>query len=243
MIIKYDQVITRTKDIIDREQTSVYDKSLKKYIDEGARHLRAVGPNGCFIVSCCEIPIECGRAKLDNFFEEFVAARFPTGCMCGSTSEDGTLESVLDTQTGNRCGCVDWYVSKEVLTNFKGEGVSCSGLTNLFNIQGGQMIFPPSITATSVVVWCKRKNVDENGLMILNEDWEYALAHYAATMHMEKYFKEYPPAMAARANRRWNAGCNKIRGAGKVAQFKLTKQAITQIVNSILYDKWSVGIF
>lgn len=247
MIVGIEQVITRTKFRL-RLSNGENDSYLEKLIDEGARHL---GSMNAYKVSCAELDIECTRAQLPPFFEEFIAGRFPSGggCSCGCTGvtiTNGQPEPTsLNVLNNNGCSCPVWYVNPNVMTNWSGSGGRRGNFGQYFDIDiANQVIqFPSTITATQVKIWYKSANVDDNGLMVINEFWERGLSAYAAMQFGTDYPERYLPEQRARWSAEWVAQRNKIVSKEVKDRFRLDKGAIQNIMNAIVINKFVVGAY
>lgn len=240
MIASIEQVLARTKGRLRLMDSTLHDAYLQVLINEGATHIKSIDQ---YIVTCATLDIDCYRAELPDFFEEFVAATFPDGgcaCGCGPTITPGQIGTTWE---GSTCGCSVWFVSNALLSNWGGAGTSCSFYGNVFNIQGNQLLLPSTTTATTVKVWYRSKNVDCNGLMVLNEDWERGLSAYAATQFATDYVEKYTPEQRAIWSAEWKAQKSQIRGSAQRKRFILDKHAIMNIMNAIIWNNSATGIY
>lgn len=241
MIVSTEQVITRTKRRLRLNNTE-NDAYLEKLIDEGARSLKS---EDSYTVKCEEIDIDdCHRAKVPSFFEEFLGGRFnDSGCSgcCSTYGTTITEPGSIDTVYRPPCGCPVWFVASWLVNGWNGTG-TCGYYGNFFNIEGGYIIFPSSITATSIKLTYKTKNVDESGIMIINEDWERGISAYAASQFAVDYIESYTPEQRRIWSDEWKAQKQSIRSVSQFKRFKLDKQAIWQITNAIIWNGRLTGV-
>jgi hypothetical protein len=188
MRISIDSVIDNAKFLLGLRDTTYADADLERLIDEGARHL---GRIGVFVISCETLDIDCAKAALPG---ELICFSFPdttcTGC-CNATFDPATESNPF-----NSCGCYQYYTAnRSVLTEFCGMNVSC-GLMGGFGYseQGGYLVFPSNITATTVKVWTRGKETDDDGIMVLDDMDERGVAAYAAYKYASagQNYKMYP---------------------------------------------------
>lgn len=233
MVISTEQVLTSAKFRLRLSETTIADAYLEKLINEGAMHLGALRT---YSVQCKELTIDCYKAKLPDYFEQFLAAQFPSGtcsCGCGCNDDPDTL-----TISG---GCPVWYVNRDVLTNFNGTG--CSYYANFFDINAGYIVLPSTTTATHIKVWYQSLNVDDDGLMIIDSQWERGLSAYAAFQYAVVYQESYSPEQRSSWSAEWKAQKGYNIGRDNIKRFELDKHAICQLMNSILSNTSIAGVY
>lgn len=245
MIVSIEQVINRTKNRL-RLRNTENDPYLEKLINEGCGHLGAWRTQD---VSCETLKIDCFKAKLPDFYKEFLAAQFPIGtCSCGCNSCEGLTgdalaEAVLSTGCGCNNGCPVWYVHSGVLTNFAGRGAPCGIYTNFFNIDGGYVVLPSTTTATEVKIWFRGMNVDSQGIMVIYEEWERGLSAYAASQFAVDYQELYTPEQRRAWSNEWNAQKAKQVGSDHIDRFNLDSNYIMRLMHSIIVNTEIQGVY
>ena len=217
MKISSESVITRTKFRLGLQDSTLYDAYIEKLIYEAARHLDAVSS---YIISCTELEIDCHRAKLPDDFTQMICVKTvsPSGsCTCSSTYDPETDPS--PNGVSSACTCGSYYIAdRGVLTEFCNMGYNGSWYGNVFDTQNGYFILPENNPATSVRIWYRGLNVDEDGLMILDDFQERGLSAYAAYQFANSgsNYKAYDRGQVRLWQAEATAQINKIRG--KAAQ-------------------------
>jgi hypothetical protein len=239
MNIKVEQVMTRTKLRLGLMDSTMADAYLEKLIDEAARHLDALST---YVVTCETLDIVCSKAELPENIrsnKDVICMRFNegnSGCSCQTSTSDGdTIENI----NNSFCGCGYWYVpDRNVLTNFCGQGANAQWCGNIFDINGGYIQFPTTLTATQVTIWYRAYNMDDGGLMIVNEKQERALSAYAAYEYAMsgQNIKSYTPYQISNWQKTWVAQKNWLRGSDVVDDHKLHKAEFSAIARAILLN-------
>lgn len=239
MKVCIDSVIDATKFRLGLRDTSLADADLERLINEGAMHLDA---NETYIVSCETLDVDCHKAKLPEGFLELICIK-PEGDSCsGSCGCNYNFNPVTDQNPTNIvCNCSTYYtIDRNVLTEFCGQGYNCGSGMNVFDVQNGYLVFSSSFTATSVKIWFRSYNMDENGLMVLDEYWQRGLSAYAAYQYAMSGMnaKMYPQAQMW--YREWVAQLNKIRGKSAQRDHRQHKGIFAAIARAILINPASV---
>lgn len=217
MKISSESVITRTKFRLGLQDSTLYDGYIEKLIYEAARHLDAVSS---YIISCETLVVECHRAKLPDNFVEMVCVKMvnpSTGCTCNTVYDPATDPSPNGVNNGCTCGTY-FIADRGVLTEFCGMGYNGTWYGNTFDTQGGNLVLPDTITVDEIQIWYRGLNVDEDGLMILDDFQERGLSAYAAYQFANSgsNYKAYDGTQRRMWLAEANAQINKIRG--KAAQ-------------------------
>jgi hypothetical protein len=239
MKVCIDSVIDSAKFRLGLRDTSMADLDLERLINEGAMHLDAIET---YVISCETLEVECSKAKLPDGFLELICIQ-PEGDGCnGSCGCNYNFNPVTDQNpTDIICNCTNYYaIDRNVLTEFCGMGYNCGGNSNVFDIQNGYLVFSSNFTPTSVKIWFRSYNMDENGLMVLDEYWQRGLSAYAAYQYAMsgQNFKLYP--QAAQWQREWTAQLNKIRGKSAQRDHRQHKGLFSAIARAILINPVSV---
>ncbi len=245
MKISIDSVIDAAKFRLGLRDSTYPDADLERLIDEGARHMNKISN---FIISCETLDIDCAKAKLPDNCSEVICFSFPEGSGCSGCcnfSFDPATESNPYPPTTN-CGCFQYYVrNRNVLTEFCNNGASACGW-NLgadfgFDTQNGYLIFPSSVTATSVKLWFRGTNIDEFGIMVLGDMDERGLSAYAAYMYASagQNIKAYQPQQVRDWKQEWIAQKN-MRIAQDFSQdAKAHANVFGAICRGILINPWN----
>lgn len=249
MIIEITRITDLAKIHLGLEGTTKADPSLKTFINQGATKLTATDS---YVIACTELEIDCGKAKLPDYFEELKCFQFDDGCSCsgacscteiGNTGSFSTIGNDTSNPTSCGCGiCPQWYImDSAIFSNFCGTGSSCGFGRNVVDVQGGYLYFSSQITATTVKIWYKTLNVDENGVMIFTEEQEEGLACYAAFWYANKYANTVPPmyntVQMGNWQRQYLAQFNNLNGKRVLREMKKYKYQIQSILNAILIDR------
>ena len=239
MKVCIDSVIDATKFRLGLRDTTLADADLERLINEGAMHLGAMET---YIISCETLEVDCSKALLPDGFLELICIK-PEGDSCsGSCGCNYNFDPVTDQNpTSIVCNCSTYYtIDRSVLTEFCGMGYNCGSGMNVFDIQNGYLVFSSSFTATSVKIWFRSYNMDEDGLMVLDEYWQRGLSAYAAYQYAMSGMnaKMYPQAQMW--YREWVAQLNKIRGKSAQRDHRQHKGLFAEIARAILINPASV---
>lgn len=239
MKVCIDSVIDSAKFRLGLRDTSMADLDLERLINEGAMHIDA---KETYVISCETLEVDCHRAKLPDGFLELICIK-PEGDGCnGSCGCNINFDPVTDQNPSSIvCSCSNYYsIDRNVLTEFCGMGYDCGSGLNVFDIQNGYLVFSSSFSATSVKIWFRGYNMDENGLMVLDEYWQRGLSAYAAYQYAMsgQNFKLYPQAQMWQ--REWTAQLNKIRGKSAQRDHRQHKGLFSAIARAILINPTSV---
>lgn len=243
MTIDIEQVINYSKLLLSLNNTE-NDAVLEKFINVGARSLRTYDN---YIVTTTELEIDdCHKAKLPSGFVEFLGARFTDSCSgcCGGTygttiTEPGSIDTVYRPP----CACPIVFLPASYTALWNENNGSCGTYGNYFTIEGDYIFFPSSVTSTKITICYRTLNIDGDGIMILNEDWERGLGAYAAYMYASVHFTIYPRDIRRQWQQEWVAQKMESRGLAQVKRSKLNKRAIWRIMNTLLWDGSLTGVY
>lgn len=233
MIVSSTQIVTRAKMRLRLMETSEHDLEILKLIEEGARGLNA---SSTYKISCHEAEIDCNKAKLPDCYEslEYFCVN---GCCGNCTSPPETIPP-----TPVVCSCPSvFYFSKSALINSGCDDNSCGWYGNYFYIQNGYIYFSSTVTATSLKIWYVGFNVDENGLMVINEECERGLSAYAAFQFASSRPEAYQSQIGL-WNAEWVAQKRYINGKKIIREFKLQKADISLLVNATMAQNRRAGL-
>lgn len=227
MQISIESVITRAKRRLGLMDTTLADSELEALIHECARHFDAVNS---YVVTCATVDVDCDKAPL------------PDNC-----SEVLCIQPVSQTEctdcTGCSCSCGTYYfINRNVLTNFCGlGGRGCYG-GNWFDVQGGYIVLPSSSNVTSLKIYYRGLNTDENGIMILDDFQERGLSAYAAYQYATsgQNWRNYSPQQMALWQKESTAQINKIRGKAMQDDHRQHKSIFASIAQALVVNPWNV---
>lgn len=232
-----ETAINRTRRRLGLEHTTMHEAALRTYVDEGVNHIYT--PEN-YVISSQEIDIECGRGALPTGCDEVIAiapVRDENGtcCLCGNGSGEAILHANTLMST-RACMCLPYYVSdKSVLFEMGGLGVSCGINTNIFYTQSGYLILNASAEGT-MKIWYKGKNVDCDGVMIIDEDWLRGVSAYAAYQFASSgmNFNKYNYRQMKDWQVEWTAQKANQSALGQRKHFKKNKARFLEIASAIV---------
>lgn len=235
MKVSIDQIINRAKMELGLTGTTHSDAHLEKLINEAATwHINALDS---YIISCSELIIDCFKARLPDSAVELICYSFPdvescSGCCLSCMNPHNPTYS---------CNCPTYFVpNRGILTNMCDMGCSAGLSANFFDVQGGYIIFPETVTATTVKVWYRGINIDEDGVAVIDEKQERALAMYAAWMYSVAHFKSYASEQRVTWKNAWIAQKSWLRGSAVQADARLHKGELAAIARAILINPMMV---
>lgn len=232
-----ETAINRTRRRLGLEHTTMHEAALRTYVDEGVNHLQTLDN---FVVSCETIDIECGKGDLPDSCDTVLAispVRNDNGtcCLCAATgAEQLQALSVMNT----RCGCLPFYVSdSSMLISMCDSGATCGLNEGIFYTQGGKLILRSSAEG-QMKVWFKGKNVDCDGIMIVDEDWVRGISAYAAYQFASSgmNFNKYNYRQMKDWQSEWTAQKAYQQGVSQKKYFQKNKARFTAIANAILVN-------
>ena len=241
MKIPIAQTITLAKTYLGLMETTRNDTVLEKFCNMAAMRIDA---RNTYKISCETIDIDCYRATLPSNTIEVISFRFPDlsgGCSGCCGGNPNTTPGTLDVNMSPQCGCPMWYVAdRNVLTDWNGLGANASWVGNFFSYdtQAGILVFPTTLTATSVQVYFRGYNQDSNGIMLIEEYMEDAIACFAAykfaTSGMNA--RKYTPKQISDWSRLWAKQRNHIRGTENLIDHRQHKADASAIARSVLIN-------
>lgn len=231
MKVTTEQVINRTKLNLGLTGTTHSDSFLEKLINEAATwHLDTLSS---YIISCETLQIDCLKAKLPDAAVDLICYSFPdaTGC-------SGCCVDCMNPHNANyQCSCPNWFVAdRNILTEFCSNGSSAAISSSFFDVQNGYLIFPSTITQSTVKVWYRGLNIDEEGLAVIDERQERALSAYASSRYAIANWKSYSDGQRRFWNAEWVAQKQNLRGNAVLEDFRLHKAQAAAIARAILIN-------
>jgi len=222
-------------------ETTKADTVLEKFCNMAAMRLDS---RATYKISCETIDIDCYKAKLPSNTIEVIAFRFPdingacSGC-CGGNPN--TTPGTLDVNMSPQCGCPMWYVAdRNVLTNWNGLGANAAYIDGYFSYdtQSGEIYFPSTLTATTVQIYFRGYNQDSNGIMLIEEYMEDAIACFAAHKYATSgaNARKYTPDQIDRWSRTWAKQKGYIRGTENLIDHRQHKADASAIARAVLVN-------
>lgn len=241
MKVSIDSVIDAAKFRLGLRDTTMADADLERLVNEGAMHIDSVDS---YAISCVVLDVDCGRALLPEGFVELICMNIYGQSSCSGCCEPINFNPAVDQNpTSISCTCPQYFVAnRNVLTEFCGMGASCGMMSNSYDIQGGYIVFPSNFSASQVQVWYRTYNMDDDGIMILDEYWQRGLSAYAAYMYAMagQNIKNYMPQQLSMWQQEWTAQVNKIRGKSAQRDHRQHKASFAAIARAILLNPASV---
>jgi len=240
MKVCIDSVIDTAKFNLGLRDSTYADADLERLINQAALGIDAVET---YIIVCETLEVDCHKAKLPDGFLELICLNPLTDSdsnCCNSCITDYDPETD-ETPVSISCNCFQYYfASRSVLTVACGMGFgsSCGSMPNVYDIQNGYLVFPTNFTPTEVKVWYRSYNMDENGLMFLDETWERGLAAYASWKYASAgmNIRAYLPQQVVGWQKEWTAQVNKIRGKSFQLDHRQHKDKFGLIARAILLN-------
>lgn len=249
MGLSYDQI--STSDIIARAKmqlgisnTTDNDIWFETLANEAARHLDCLSVT---VKRTCKLDIDGTSVCLPKGFKKFVALRFVDESL---TPNNASIQSITQ-NTSNIIitpampyGFMDnaIYADLKFLTDC---GTNNDGLwtdfPELFQIQNGSIFFHGKPMSTTALISFMGLNVDENGMMLVFEDYERAIWNYICWMFCLQNFERYPANLREEYRMTWTAQKAWIKSEEVVQHFKDTKRQVSEWANALVSDKnWSI---
>lgn len=210
-IIGQEQVIASAKMELGLSGSHA-DLLLSKWCDEGVRSLSCLS---IFKTLSAELEVIDGRAKLPCGFHKFVMLR----TSCGDARFDNWVYADIPFLTSCQCDITDLYTD----------------WSRLFNIQDGYIILSSDVGTDTLSLVYEGLNVDENGLMKIDERYERALTAYMCYKYARKNFNIYPVNVRQDFQTEWVAQKRYLQGADQATQWALDKRRVYLTIFNRVY--------
>lgn len=222
--ITIDEVLARTKLQLRIVNTTEHDDYLQLMILEGCRHLSTLS---LFIKKQCEIPIVDRKSKLPSDFYRLLGVRATALPLTNgnnpflSAAGNCVTQIYVDNKFLNDCGC---SINGNITVDFN----------NGFQINGGYIYWNSGIGTTSANLAYLAMNTDENGRLLIYEDYERAISNYACYQFTLSYTDLYPVTLSDRYNRTWTAQKAWIKGNDAANDFQSNKNLMMSYMTSLI---------
>lgn len=228
--ISIDEVIARVKPQLRISNTSEYDLYLTMIISEALRHLDAVS---LYVKRQCTLDIVDNKAELPIGFMKLIAMRF-----IGTTLVNQVINGVMQ-QVSVPYSQRIYYVDKQFLndSSIPNSQLLCN-FNNTAQIINNYLVFnSDSVLTGTVELAFMGLNVDENGQILIYEEYERALASYACYMFTLAYPNELGVGISDRHYGVWVAQKAWIKGGAFKDQFQQNKLEIAAAICALVSDK------
>lgn len=211
----------------------MHEATLRQYADEGVNHLQLLDN---YIVSCEIVTIECGKGDLPEFCDSVIAVSPVSNddgscCLCSGEEQLQSLTG-LNTRT---CACLPFYVSdSSVLMQMNSCGVGCGSSVNIYYTQGSKIILNPNAEG-QLKIYFRSRNVDSDGIMIVDEDWVRGVSAYVAYQSASSgsNFNKYNYRQIKGWEAEWVAQKSYWQGVSQKKDTHANKARVAAIANAI----------
>lgn len=205
--IGIEEVIAHIKLQLNVTHTTEYDDYFTIQINEGLRHLDCLS---LLVKKTCQVEICDNKAELPCGFVRLLAAR---------TNGDNWGQMIYsDLKFLARSGC---------------DTQNVCAYTDTFQINNGYIIFNNITEAESILVAYLGYNTDDNGRLLIYEDYERALVAYSCYKFGLSFFESVPSEVRRDYKSEWINQKAWIKGMDARASFQLTKLEIHLTVNAM----------
>ena len=216
--ISVEEIIASCKMQLRIDHDNSHDDYLDMMIQEGIRHLSALS---IFKKRQCDIEIVDLKSRLPKGFHRLLGLRFKRKTSPNSTTETCFTLLYVDKKFLSDAGCT---VNSTVIRNFN-QG---------FQIQHGFIHYNSDINATEATLAFLGLNLDEDGNIIIYEDYERALRNYACYQFTLSYSEQFKEATIERYKREWMSQKGWIKGNDAINDFQNNKFEIQKSFNALL---------
>lgn len=214
--ITMDQIVASAKMRLRLQDTS-NDLLLNLFAEEGCRELKTL--------SLYSKQQECltivdNKAKLPCGFQKLLGLRFTD-----STSGDCFNYLYVDRKFLSDCGCNS--IDSNVADFFQS-----------MQIQNGYIFFNSDTTATEASIAYMGLNTDEDGNLIVYEDYERAVRAYACYMFALSYPNDYDKFTIMEFKKEWIAQKAYVKGTDVARDFQLDKREISEYFRALMVSNF-----
>lgn len=229
--ISIDSVLARTKIQLRIDSTTEHDDYLEIMISEALRHLDAIT---LYVKKQCTLDIVDNKATLPKGFQKLLMMRFISASL-----EPEIIDGVEVPRSLPRCYPV-FYVDTKFLSSCGCDNyLGWTDYTGTAQIVNDTIHFNSSTTMESgqVHVAYMGLNTDENGRILIYEEYERGLSAYACYMFTMAYSEKYPIGLSDRYQATWTAQKAWIKGGAWKDEFLRTKMEVSATVNALIMDQ------
>jgi len=229
-VITIDDVIARTKIQLLIGNTTEHDAYLEIVISEALRHLDSIS---LYVKRQCTLDIVDNKAELPKGYMKLLGARF-TSTVLMNQYVNGVVTLVPIT-TSAPIFYVDyaWFNSLSIPIN----NDFFRNYSNTFQIVNGVIHFNSmDIESGTIDIAFMGLNVDEQGRLIIYEEYERALSSYACYMFTLAYAEQKGVGISDRYYETWKAQKSWIKGGAWKDEFQRTKMDVASAVNAMVID-------
>jgi len=214
--ISIDQVIARTKMQLRLVNTSEWDDFFEVVIEEG---LRALRPLSMYKKQQCTINVVNRQAKLPKGFYQLLGIRYNIPAVTGESSSVCATALYVDKKFLSDCNCDTSVFSGAIYDYYSG-----------FQIVNGYIHWNTDIEDTEMTLAYFGFNLNENGRLVIYEDYERALSAYACYKYTQSWSDKYPQSLRMEYNAEWVAQRANLRGEDVAFHFKCDKLEVSRAV-------------
>lgn len=215
--IGIDQVISRTKMQLRLVNTTEWDDFFEVLIEEALRSLR---PLSMYKKQQCEIELVNRQAKLPKGFYQLLGIRYNMPAITGDENSVCTTALYVDKKFLSDCNCD--VTAGTIYDYYAG-----------FQIVGQYIHWNTDLEDTTMTLAYYGFNLDENGRIVIYEDYERALMAYACYKYTQSWPDKYPQSLRMEYNAEWVAQRAMLRGEDVAFHFKCDKKEISAAVRAL----------
>lgn len=212
-MIDVRQVITSAKMQL-RIESADSDAWFENLVHMGMRHVDSLD---VFVKQVRQLPIKDGVVCLPKGFRQLIAFR---------TGVEGACSKgiYVDMPFIKNCGC-----SINVTDMVQMEGAA--------EIQNDKLVFHTETTDTECTLAYMGLNVDDNGIMLIPDDYERGLTAFVCWKYTQQNFEQYPITVSETYRREWLAQKKWLRSVAVQNDFRNTRRQISEVVKALVSDK------
>lgn len=227
--ISINEILTRTKAQLRILNTSEHDDYLQLMISEGLRHLDALT---LCVKRQCTLDIVDNKSELPLGFQRLLGMRF-----IDTKLQPIIIDGVSVPQSLPSYSTV-FYVDTAFLNSFNIANSNFVNYTNTAQIVNNTLHFNSNnIESGTIQIAFMGLNVDEEGQLLIYEEYERALSSYACYMFVMAYNDIYAIGLADRYYEIWKAQKAWIKGGAWKDEFTRTKKEISSFINALVIDQ------
>lgn len=214
-LIQFPQILAMAKQRL-RLTNADNDAFLLGLCSEGARNLST---NETLIIKDCQVTVENNKFYLPKDCKQLIAFRAQNSCIPGV---------LVNVPFFNSCGC---------------NGQSFNSLINVIDINGRWAHLINTVQdGTILEIAYTAVDMDENGMVKINEEAEKAIVMYVAKEYATTYIENYSPMQIQSWNSQYQAQANKVRGLAARRKFNEAKEQIKTKIHQVVNTSSPIGL-